>query len=295
MIKKNRKKILKAVTYGLIINIFLTILKIVTGTIGESHALVSDGLNSFSDVFVSIILLVVLRVATQKPDHDHHYGHEKFEGLAYFFLAILFIITALTMSFFSISSIIIYFENPAEAVKPKLITLITSVVALIIKLWLFRYYVIVSNEYNSTTLRADSKNHLLDAWATFFSIIGISLAQFNLIFFDYVAAIIIALFILKLALVFLKESISFLVDQSPSQEEIEAIHQAILSVTGVLSVDDLKIRKHMTRKFVDVEIGALSTLTLNDAHIIAENVHDHIEKEFNDVIHCFVHVNPNSQ
>lgn len=292
MKKEGRRKILKAITIGLAINVFLTIIKITTGLIGDSQALVSDGLNSFSDVFISIILLVVLRVATQKPDDDHHYGHEKFEGLAYFFLAIMFIVTAITISFFSINGVISYLNDPTSLDPPDLITLIVSCLALLVKLWLFRYYVIVSKKYNSTTLKADAKNHLLDAWATLFSIIGISLAQFNLIIFDYIAAIIIALFILKLALVFLKESISYLVDQSPSSAEINDIHQAILSVSGVLSVDDLKIRRHMTQKYVEVEIGAAENLTLSQGHIIAENVHDYIEKEFSEVIHCFVHVNP---
>lgn len=292
MIKDNKNKIIKAIIIGLAINVFLTLLKLITGIWGNSQSLISDGLNSFSDIFISIILLVVFKISTKKPDHDHHYGHEKFEGLAYFFLGIMFIITAFVICYFSVSAIVSYVEAPTMAEKPKLITLIIAVIALVTKIFLFRYYIVISNKYNSSTLKADSKNHMIDAMATFFSVIGITLSQFNLILFDYIAAVIIGLFILKLALSVLKESITYLVDASPSQDVIDNVYREILSVSGVLSIDDLKIRMHMTQKYVDVEIGVLGSLNLKDAHDIAENVHDHIENKFTSVIHCFVHVNP---
>ena len=90
MKNENKKGILKAITIGLSVNILLTLLKLIFGLLGNSQALLSDGLNSFSDVFISIMLLIVLRIATQKPDHDHPYGHEKFEGIGYFLLGIIF-------------------------------------------------------------------------------------------------------------------------------------------------------------------------------------------------------------
>ncbi|MBU0579642.1 MAG: cation transporter, partial [Candidatus Margulisbacteria bacterium] len=70
------------------------------------------------------------------------------------------------------------------------------------------------------------------------------------------------------------------------------IHEVILSVSGVLTVDDLKVRRHMTQKYVDVEIGVQSSLTLEKSHKIAENVHHKVEKAFPEVLHCMVHVNP---
>ncbi|MBU1141630.1 MAG: cation diffusion facilitator family transporter [Firmicutes bacterium] len=292
MTNENRKDILKAISIGLIINILLTLLKLTSGIVGHSQALMSDGLNSFSDVFISIMLLVVLRIATKKPDHDHPYGHEKFEGIAYFLLGVMFFITAIFIGNISINSILDFINNPEDAIAPDIMTLIVSVIALIIKIILFRYYLSVSKKYESPTLKADSKNHLLDAWATFFSVIGISLTQLNFVIFDYIASLIIGLFILRLALQILKESITFLVDQAPSEEEVKEIHEVILSVSGVLTVDDLKVRRHMTQKYVDVEIGVQSSLTLEKSHKIAENVHHKVEKAFPEVLHCMVHVNP---
>jgi len=287
-----QKNILRAVGVGLIVNILLTVLKLTSGIVGHSQALVSDGLNSFSDVFISLMLLVILRIATKKPDHDHPYGHEKFEGIAYFLLGIIFLLTAIFIGNLSITSIIEYIKNPSIAVTPDILTLVVSVIALSIKFLLFRYYLNISKKYESPTLKADAKNHLLDAWATLFTVLGITLSQFNLVIFDYIASIIIGLFIFRLSVQILIESVAYLVDQAPSDEVIKKINLVIQSVPGVIHVDDLKVRKHMTQKYVDVEIAVQSSLTLEAAHRIAENVHHKVESAFTDVIHCMVHVNP---
>lgn len=290
--KENRIIILGAVRFGLIINTALTILKLTAGTLGGSQALFSDGLNSFTDVFISIMLLVVLKLATKKPDHDHPYGHEKYEGLAYFVLGIIFILTATYIFVDSVLSIIHVLSEDHSAIKPEFYTVIIAMIALTIKIVLYLYYKNVSEKIDAPTIKADSKNHLIDAWATFTSLIGLVLSQFNLIIFDYVASIIIGFFIMRLGLQIFYESISYLVDQAPSDEEVKHIKTVINSIKGVINIDDIKIRKHMTQKYVDVEIAVISTLSLEDAHKIAENVHHLVEKKFPEVIHCMVHVNP---
>jgi cation diffusion facilitator family transporter len=293
MTKQSRIEILKAVRIGLYVNVFLTLLKLITGIFGSSQALISDGLNSFSDVFISIMLLVVLKLATKKPDHDHPYGHEKYEGLAYFVLGIIFILTASYIFTVGIISIISHIANPNSSLSPNLYTVIIAILALFIKLFLYFYYKKVTKKYDSPTLKADAKNHYIDAWASSISLVGVTLSQFgNLIIFDYIASLIIGLFILRLGLQIFFESITYLVDQAPSDEEIDHIKEVITSIKGVIKIDDIKVRKHMTQNYVDVEIGVLSTLTLEEAHKIAEKVHSEVEKKFKEVIHCMVHVNP---
>ncbi len=292
MKEKNNALIVRAITIGLIVNIILALLKVITGIIGHSEALTSDGLNSSSDVFISIMLLVIMKIATKKPDHNHPYGHEKFEGIGYFALGFIFFFTSLFIGYTSIQSIVDYIQNPSGYSSPAFITLIVSILSLLIKFVLFRFYMIVSRKTGSPALKADAKNHLIDVWATLFSVIGIGLSQLDMVIFDYIASLIIGLFILRLALQILKEAITYLVDQAPSDAKIDAISSVILNVSGVLSVDDLKVRKHMVQKYVDVEIGVEPTLSLEKAHEIAEHVHHKVEEAFPEVIHCMVHVNP---
>ena len=288
----SHNEVMVAIKLGLVTNILLAILKLSFGFWGNAQALVSDGLNSASDILISMMILVVLKHAVKKPDYDHPYGHEKYEGLAYFVLGIIFLATSVYIAVDAISGIIFHIANPGLAIAPHVLTVVISLIALVIKFVLFRYYRYIGKKYQHPTIHADAKNHLLDVYATSFSVIGLTIAQFGLVFFDDIAALIIGFFILRLAIQIIIESTSFLTDQAPSKEEVKAIHSVILSIEGVLKVDDLKVRKHMTQRYVDVEIAVRSQHTLEHAHKIAETVHHKVEEEFPDVIHCMVHVNP---
>lgn len=291
----HRKQILTAIRIGLVANIALALFKLIFGYLGNAQALISDGLNSSSDVLISLMMLLALKISTKKPDYDHPYGHEKFEGLAYFLLGIIFSITAGWIFISGIVSIIEFFMNGDSINPPLRFTVWVALISLVIKLGLVVLYTKIGRKSNSPTIKADAKNHLLDVYATSSSLVGLLIAQFGLIYFDYIASIIISCFIMKLALQILKESISYLTDQAPKQEDVEKVYEEIFTVEGVLSIDDLKVRNHMTQRYVDVEIGVLSSLTLKEAHHIAESVHHHIENAFPEVIHCMVHVNPHKK
>ena len=292
MTKESRKEILQAVRLGLFINIFLALIKLFFGFWGSAQALISDGLNSASDVFISLMILLVLKLATKKPDYDHPYGHEKYEGLAYFVLGLIFLATSVFIAIDAVVAIIDHIKFPDQTELPHIFTVVVSIVALLVKFILYRYYKIIGKKYNSPTIHADAKNHLIDVYATSFSVVGLTIAQFGFVMFDDIAALIIGLFILRLAVQIILESVSFLTDQAPSKDEIKAIYGAILSIEGVIKVDDLKVRKHMTQRYVDVEIAVRASHTLEHAHKIAERVHHEVEEVFPDVIHCMVHVNP---
>ncbi len=292
MTKNDRSKILSAIYVGLIINILLTLIKLGFGIWGDAQSLISDGINSFSDIFMSLLIFFVLKVATKKPDKDHPYGHQKFEGLAYFTIGILFSFTAIYLGYRAVSSIIDYALLDEVIVKPNIITLYVSMLALIIKIFLAYFYFKLNRKYKNPTLRAEYKNHFYDIFSTGLTVIVLTLSQFDLIIFDYIGSLVISFFILRLAIQIIIEASSFLVDQAPNQDEIIDVEIFIKNIAGVLSIDDLRIRKHMTERYVDVEIGVSENLSLKEAHDIAEVVHQEVEKKYREVIHCMVHVNP---
>lgn len=292
MTKNSRKKILLAIFIGLLVNILLAAIKLGFGLWGNSQSLVSDGINSFSDVFMSLMIFFVLKVSTRKPDKNHPYGHQKFEGLAYFTIGIIFSLTALFIGYQSISSMISYSKNTNVFEKPNVITLYVSIASLLIKIGLSLFYFKLNKTYKNPTLKAEYKNHVYDIWATLLTVIVLMLSQFDFVIFDYIGSLVIALFILQLSVQVIKEASSFLVDQAPNENIIKNIKKFIHETKGVLSIDDLKVRKHMTELYVDVEIGVKKDLSLEEAHNIAEYVHHQVENEFEEIIHCMVHVNP---
>ena len=288
MTEQSKKQVVNAVFIGLFLNVVLAMTKLGFGYFGGSQALISDGYNSFSDIVMSIMIFLVIRIATKKPDKTHPYGHQKFEGVLYFTLGIVFLLTAGILMYPSINSII----NTADKEAPLRITVYVSSITLFIKMFLAYFYFKLSKIHQNPTLRAESKNHFIDVWSTSATLLGLVLTQFGFVIFDAIASLIITLFILRLGIQILIEAIKFLVDESPVQEVFDDIEKAILEFAGVMAIDDLKIRRHMTEFYVDVEIAVFAELSLIEAHQIAEKVHVGIERKFPKVIHCMVHVNP---
>ena len=286
-----KKRVNQVIMVSLILNVALTLIKLSFGYLGGSHALVSDGYNSLSDVFVSIVLVVFLHIAHKEPDENHPYGHEKYEALVYFILGMVLILTAVFIGYDGIRNLVLYSTESASFDTPSLYTMFVAGIAIIIKVFLFILNKQTASRYHSPSLKADALNHLFDIFSTSAALISIGLAQFGLLYFEFIASIIIGLIIIKSSLSILKEAIAFLVDEAPSLEVIEAIKETALKVHGVLRIDDIKVRRHMSQYYVDMEIAVKKELTLKAAHDISENVHDTIEDVFK-VIHCMVHVNP---
>ncbi len=287
-----KNKILRRVVLlSLIGNIVLTIIKLIFGYYGSSQSLISDGINSFVDIFISLMLVIILQVSQKMADDNHPYGHEKYEGVLYLFLSIFIMGIAVFLGYQSISDLIDAVYLPGAVQLPQSYTLIVAGIALVIKVGLYIMNYKTAKKYDSVALMADSKNHLFDILSTSISLISITISQFGIIYFEPAASIIITLFILYAGLRMLLDAVSYLVDEAPDLKVVAEIELAILQRDGVIRIDDLKVRKHMRQLYVDVEISVQQDLSLEAAHKIAEDVHDYIEDNF-DVIHCMVHVNP---
>ncbi|WP_025724760.1 cation diffusion facilitator family transporter [Acholeplasma granularum] len=287
--KKNA--IRHVVIISLIGNIILTLIKLIFGYLGNSESLISDGVNSFVDIFISLMLLVILKVAHKDADDNHPYGHQKYEGIIYLLLSIIIIIVGFFLGYSGLINLIDYIKDPSLFIIPKYFSILAASVSLIIKLFLFTINYKTAKKYQSVALYGDSKNHLFDIFSTLISLTSIIFAVSGFIYFESIATMIIAMFILYSGIKMIKEAISFLVDEAPKENIVESIYEHIIKCNGVIKIDDLKVRKHMSELYVDVEIAVDKNLSLKEAHNIAENVHDHIESNF-DVIHCMVHVNP---
>ena len=157
---------------------------------------------------------------------------------------------------------------------------------------MYRYTKKVAVKINSNALLADAWHHRSDALSSIGAFIGILGSMLGLNFFDPLASIIIALFIFKVAYDILKDALDKLLDHACSEEDVKTIKNLILSHENVLSIDDLKTRLFGSKMYVDVEIGGDSNLSLIEAHKIAEEIHELVEKKFMNFKHCMVHVNP---
>ena len=271
-------------------NVVLAVFKFLAGIIASSSAMVSDAVHSFSDVFSTIIVIIGVKISSRESDASHRYGHERMECMASMGLAAVLFATSLGIGYSGLTKIIS--SDYSSLATPGLLALIAAIVSIVAKELMYHYTMHTAKKINSSSLKADAWHHRSDALSSVASLIGIGGAMMGVKILDPIVSIIICLVIVKAAFDILKESIDKLVDKSCDEETIKKMEETVLSIDGVLDLDDIKTRLFSNKIFVDIEICADGDLTLWDAHEIAENVHDKIEEDFKDVKHCMVHVNP---
>ena len=287
----NNAKIAYRVSFVTIIgNVVLAVFKFLAGIIASSSAMVSDAVHSFSDVFSTIIVIIGVKISSRESDASHRYGHERMECMASMGLATVLFATSLGIGYSGLTKIIS--SDYSSLATPGLLALIAAIVSITIKELMYHYTMHAAKKINSSSLKADAWHHRSDALSSVASLIGIGGAMMGVKILDPIVSIIICLVIVKAAFDILKESIDKLVDKSCDEETIKKMEDTVLSIDGVLDLDDIKTRLFSNKIYVDIEICADGDLTLWDAHEIAENVHDKIEEDFKDVKHCMVHVNP---
>ena len=278
----------RASLVSMITNVILTLLKLAAGLLAHSGAMISDAVHSASDIFSGLIVLLGVKISTKEPDEQHPYGHERYECVAALLLSGILAVVGGAIGIGAVKDII----SGKTAEIPGLLALIAAVVSIAVKESLFWYTRGYAKKYRSTALHAEAWHQRSDALSSIGALIGIAGARMGVPVMEPIASLIIALFILRVAIRIFKEAIDQMVDHSCNEEAEEAFRTTALEQPGVMGVELLRTRMFGNRVYVDLEIAADPNLTLAAAHEIAEDVHDAIEKTFPEVKHIMVHVNP---
>lgn len=275
---------------SIIINVLLSLFKLFAGIFAHSGAMISDAIHSASDVFSTFIVMIGVTLSNKQSDNEHPYGHERFECIASIILAALLLVTGIGIGKTGLKTIL---SGNYETLKaPGLLALIAAVVSIIVKEWMYQITRSTAKKINSGALMADAWHHRSDALSSIGAFIGILGARMGIMVLDSVASVVICIFIAKAAYDVFMDATNKMVDKSCDTEIINQMKKVISAESGVLKIDDIRTRLFGSKIYVDIEISADGKLSLNEAHTIAERVHDSIEANFPDVKHCMVHVNP---
>ncbi len=282
------RKGVKISLISIIASVFLSFLKLMTGIVGKSSALVSDGANSLSDVVSYTVVMGGLAASDRKADSDHQYGHEKLESIVSFLVAIAILVTGVGIGYAGIKNIGAYDSLPIPSILP----LIGAVISIIIKLVLWRLTVRAVKQTGLNSLRALAADHITDVFSSSGALVGVIGARYGLPVLDPIASVIIAFLIIKSALEVFKASYHVLMDASVDQKTRLQLEKSILLNPQVKRIDLLRTRSSGNGFWVDVELCCCRNLRLFEAHAVAEEIHDRIEHEFLDIRHIMVHLNP---
>ena len=291
--KKDEEKIIKKnTTLTIILNTALAIAKLVGGILGASAVLIADAVNSIGDIATNVVVFVSAKFSKKERDKDHPYGHDKFDSMISIFLGIALIFTAWQLGKDAVLRFIDIVFNDQVIPVPKWYTWLIALITIFVKEFLFRVTKRDAKKARSQALLAQAWDHRSDTIVSFGAIIGIVGAIYGIGFLDPLASFIIALFILRLGFKIIRTGISQVIDESADAEHIKHIIEIVESNKNVRRIDEIKTRLFGLSFYVDLEISLDASLSLIESHEIAEAIHDQIEDEMSDVIHCMIHVNP---
>lgn len=285
-------KIAMRISYvSILVNVVLSLFKLLAGILAHSGAMISDAVHSASDVFSTFIVMIGVHVSNKKSDKEHQYGHERMECVSSIILAVLLFLTGLAIGVSGAQKIFQGNGSAALAIPGRL-ALIAAIVSIGIKEWMFWYTRAGAKKINSGALMADAWHHRSDALSSIGSFIGIFGARMGYPIMDPLASIVICFFIGKAAYDIFKDAMDKMVDRSCDEKTQEKMRKVVLEQEGVFRIDVMRTRLFGAKMYVDLEIAADGNLSLSESHQIAEAVHRAIENNFQEVKHCMVHVNP---
>ncbi len=286
----NNKIAFKVSVVTILINMLLSIIKLIAGIISNSDAMISDGIHTISDVFTTIIAIIGIAVSNKNEDDSHRYGHERLECIASLILSFSLFLTGIGIGYSGIIAIIN--KEYVDTVSPGIFALIVAIISIVVKELMYQYTIKAAKKINSDALKADAWHHRTDSISSVGALIGIILSRMGYKYFDPLASVFISIFICKVAVEIFMDATDKLVDKSCDIEKVNAIKKVVLHEKGVLGIDDIKTRMFGNKVYVDIEISLDGNKTLFETHSVAERVHDKVEKKFPEVKHCMVHVNP---
>ena len=286
---------IRIITYGLIFNIFLALLKGSVGFIFGSQVLTADAVNSAGDVMSTFVVLLGLRYAAKPHDDDHHYGHGKMEALVSLFVGISILIG----TGFLVRNIVLTIIN-YEAVEPSYIALAAAVVSIIVKVIMFRMTYQAGKKLNSIAVMTSAKDYRNDIIATSGAVVAIALGIIGKaagvrvlqLYSEPIMAFVIALFIVKTAAEIISESSKMLLDAAPDKEIVKGIRQAIGEVDGVEQVIWVKCRKMGRGLLVDAAIAVDGALEVIKGHDIGDEAKFAVIARYPEVLDVMIHIDP---
>lgn len=286
---ENRNEEASKVTIQAILwNLFLTLIKVLSGVIGRSNAMVADGIHSASDIITSVGVLIGNKISSKPNDKEHRYGHEKAETLVSFILSIVLLSVSVTIGIEGVKKLF-----DLDSIKvPTMLPLIVSLISILVKEYQYRITIKVANKINSPSLKADAWHHRSDALSSVAAFIGIGGTMLGFKALEPIATIVVAAIVCKVAIEILKDSVNELMDVSIEDEQEKEILDLASKIPGVISLKTIKTRKHGAFAYVDLTVCVDGELTVVQGHDIATDVETKLKEEIQIIKGITVHIEP---
>ena len=284
---QDQKKINSITIWGMVINIILSAIKILAGSIVKSVALIADGIHSLSDLVTDVAVLVSSQAARRPADISHPYGHGKIETIGTQLIGLILLIVGVGIGYSAGHSLYHHeksFPGPAVA--------IVALVSVIAKELLFQFTQKLAKQIHSSSLYANAWHHRSDAISSVIVLVGVGGSMLGWPYLDAVAAIGVAIMIGKIGWDISFQSVLELVDTGLEPEHVAIIEDRIQSIPGVKQLHMMRTRRVGGNALVDVHIQVSPKLSVSEGHYIGEKVRSILIEEDDEVSDVMVHIDP---
>ncbi len=279
---------------GSVVNLLLLVFKFVAGILGHSAAMLADAVHSLSDFVTDIIVIVFVRISSKPEDEGHDYGHGKYETLATAIIGLVLLFVGFGILWNGATSIWDFWQG-GELKEPGMLALWAALVSILFKELLYQYTVLKGRRLNSQAVVANAWHHRSDALSSIGTAVGIGgaiLLGERWLILDPLAAVVVSLFIMKVAIQLLVPCVEELLEKSLPAEVEEKIRQEILSFPGVTSPHHLRTRRIGSSYAIEVHIRMDGQITLEEAHHTATAIENRLKSEFGSRTYINIHVEP---
>lgn len=275
---------------SLVSNVSFAAVKLLVGFIGNSFALIADGIESLADVVSSVIVWSSLRVSQKQPDHEHPYGHGKAEAIGTLVAGIGLVVSAGIISYHAIREIVTPHSVPALFTIPVLVAIIIA------KQWLYHTLSKSGKQHDSMALKAEAWHHLSDSLTSLGVLAGIVIAVFagpGYEMADDLAALGVTLLILYNAIRLIRPALDELMDRRIEDHRIGVIEQVASEIEGIKRLETITIRRSGRGYVAEIHIEVEPSLTVERSHLLSHLFKDRLLEHADlRLIHAVMHVEP---
>ena len=292
--QKREREIQRVTLWGSIVNFFLLIFKFAAGILGGSAAMLADAVHSLSDFLTDIVVIVFVHISNKPSDEGHDFGHGKYETLATAIIGIMLAGVGLGI-----------LENGAKHIwsflhgqpldSPGWIALAAAILSVFLKEILYQFTAARGKALHSQAMVANAWHHRSDALSSIGTAIGIGgaiLLGDDWRVLDPLAAVVVSVFILKVAFQLFVPSMGELLEKSLPEEDERFIIDTILSQPGVCQPHNLRTRRIGNYAAIDVHIRMAPSTTIAKAHEATRQIEDRLRAKFGGRTLITTHVEP---
>ena len=283
----SNREIRRITNVGIVLNLLLSVFKVAVGILGNSIALVADGIHSLSDTATDIIVLIGVYFGSRKADLSHPYGHGKIETFSSIVIALLLVFVGVGMIYKASVNIMTF-----EFIRPSACVLIVAVVSVVSKEWLYRATQTIAVTTHSPALYANAWHHRSDALSSIAVAAGFILMMVGFKYGDRIAAMVVGYMIVRVGGRMIFRGFQELMECTVDEETVELIKNIINSDSSVREWHKLRTRMVGREVFLDLHILVDPKLSIAEAHEISENLEKTLEEQIKRPVNITVHIEP---